>query len=155
MASGYSLTVTSVGEKLKNKEIVYYLTFRFSVGHKHSYLQGIHNQIEERGWKKLPDLENSFVWEGDSPADVTDILKKASFDNHVCRYMTGPLTDTGTLEGTGTAPVVSEGKSGQHVTVPTLLNYFPKAGSSKSLPDVEQVKPVSMEEGESDELKAD
>ena len=148
MASGYSLTVNSVGEKVKNKEIAHYLTFRFSVGHKYWYLQGIHNQIEERGWKKLPDLENSFVWEGDSPANVTDILKKASFDNHVCRYITGPLTDAATLEGTGTAPLVSEGKSGQHVT---LRDYgFSKAEPvsqiAKTLPEVEPVEPAMDED---------
>ena len=152
MASGYSLTVNSVGEKVKNKEIAHYLTFRFSVGHKYWYLQGIHNQIEERGWKKLPDLENSFVWEGDSPVDVTDILKKASFDNHVCRYITGPLTDAATLEGTGTAPAVSEGKPGQQVTAPTntLRNYGFKAEPvsqiAKKLPDVEPVKPAMEED---------
>ena len=156
MASGSSLTVNSVGESLRNGEIIHYLTFRFSVGHKHWHLQGIHNQIEEKGWQKLPNLENSFVWFGENPPEVIDILKKASYDNHVCRYMTGRLTDIGLLEGTGTAPAVSEGKSGQQVAVPssTLFNYgFSKATTEsqivKTLPELEQVKPV-MDEGESD-----
>ena len=97
----------------------------------------------------------TIVWFGSNPPEFIDIiLKKASYDNHVCRYMTGSLTSTGQLEGTGTAPVVSEGKSRQHAgTAPstTLFNYgFSKANSEsqmvKMLPDVKQVKPIMEEE---------
>ena len=132
MASGSSLTVNSVEERLKNGELVYYLNFRFSVGHDKGDLLKVRTQIENQGWQKLPDLESSYVWFGNDankPPEVTDILKKASFENHVCRYMTGKLTDIGMFEGTGTRPPMSEGKPGQHTTIQssTIKDYFPKA----------------------------
>lgn len=152
MASGSSLTVSSVKEELKSGKPVYFLNFRFSTAHQKWDLEQVHRKIMKRGWQKLPDLESSYVWFGSNPPEVTDILEKAAYDNHICRYMTGNLTGIGQLEGTGTAPVVSEGKAGQHaVTAPSrsILNYFSKANSKnqiKMLPDVEQVKPVMEEE---------
>lgn len=155
MASGSSLTVSSVKEELnkKSEQPIHFLNFRFSTAHQKGDLEKIHKQIMKTGWQKLPDLESSYVWFGDSPPEVIDILKKASYDNHVCRYTTGRLTDTGELEGTGTAPAVSEEKSGLHAT---LFNYgFSKTvvDSSQiieSLPELKQVMPLCTEENQSD-----
>ena len=110
MASTSTLSISTVNERIKKGEIVYQLTFRFSVGHKSWDLQKIHNEIEERGWQKLPDLDCMFVWFGDDPRDVLDILKKNSFENHICRYYTGILRGIEQFEGTGTPPVRSEEK---------------------------------------------
>ena len=152
--SGLSLTVSSVKEDLERGKPVYFLNFRFSTAHEKWNLEQVHRQVMKRGWQKLPDLESSYVWFGSgNPPEVTDILKKASYDNHVCRFLTGSLTDSGQLEGTGTAPVVSEGKTGQHATGPssTLFNFGfskidPVSQSVNTLPDLEQVKPDMEEE---------
>lgn len=103
----------------------------------------------------MPDLENSYVWFGSTPPEFVDILKKASYDNHVCRYMSGSLTHIGQLEGTGVAPVVGERKPGQRGTctppTTTLRDYgFSKAEPvsqiAKTVPDVEPVKPAMEED---------
>ncbi len=153
--SGPILTVSSVEEELKKGKPVHFLNFRFSTAHQKWDHEKVHKEIMKRGWQKLPDLDNSYVWLGsNSPPEFIDILKKASYDNHVCRYMSGSLTTIGQLEGTGAA----ERKSPRHVTAPTstLLDYpgFSKGDGvsqiPKTLPDVKQVKPVNMEEGGSD-----
>ena len=116
------LTIPLIKEKIQNGECVHYLVFRFSVGQERVMLRKIQAQIEEKGWQKLPDLENSFVWFGKSPPDVTDILQKSSFENHTCRYLIGTLTDVGLLEGTGISP-----ERKQQMTAGTdnsLLKYF-------------------------------
>lgn len=138
---GSSLTVSSVKEELNSGKPVHFLSFRFSTAHQKWDLEKVHRQIMETGWQKLPDLESSYVWFGSNPPEVVDILQKASYDNHVCRYMTGSLSDIGLLEGTGVAPVVSEGKSGKQVAAPTstLLNYG-------FLPKLEPVNPAITEE---------
>ena len=115
-----SLTVNSVQERIKDGEIVYYLIFRFSIGLKNRKV--VHSKIEGKGWKKLPVLENSFVWFGEKPVDVTGILQKVSTSDCVCRFMMGRLTDIGLLEGTGTPPVVSEGQCNTAPTY-TLRDY--------------------------------
>ena len=148
--SGSSLTVSSVKEELKSGKPAYFLNFRFSTAHEKWNLERVHRQVMERGWQKLPDLESSYVWFGSgNPPEVTDILKKASYDNHVCRFLTGRLTDSGLLEGTGTAPVVSEGKSGQHATLFDfgITKTDPVSQIVNKLPDLEQVKPDMEEEG--------
>ena len=98
------LSIPSIKEKIQNGKCVHHLVFRFSVGHERVMLRKIQAQIEERGWQKLPDLENSFISFGQSPQDITDILKKSSFENHTCRYLIGTLKDVGLLEGTGISP---------------------------------------------------
>ena len=150
--SGLSLSVNSVEEELKSGKPVHFLNFRFSTAHQKWDLEQVHRKIMKRGWEKLPDLENSYVWFGSTPPEFLDILEKASYDNHICRYMSGSLTHMGQLEGTGVASVVGEGKSGQHVTAPTttLRDYGFKAEPvsriAKKLPDVEPVKPAMEED---------
>ena len=152
MASGSCLTVSSVKEELKSRKPVHFLNFRFSIAHQKWDLEQVHRQIMKRGWQKLPDLESSYVWYGSNPPEVIDILKKASYDNHICRYMTGSLTDIGQLVGTGTAPVISEGKP--HVSAPkaNLFNFgFSKtvvdgSQSDETLPELKQVMPLTEED---------
>ena len=143
---GLSLSVSSVEEELKSGKPVHFLNFRFSTAHQKWDLEQVHRKIMERGWEKLPDLDSSYVWFGSTPPEFLDILEKASYGNHTCRYMSGSLTHMGQLEGTGVAPVVGE------VTAPTntLRNYGFKAEPvsqiAKKLPDVEPVKPAMDED---------
>lgn len=108
----------------------------------------------ERGWKKLPDLENSFVWFGEDPPDVTDILKKSSFDNHVCRYMIGILKDVGLLEGTGVSPNQSEGRhplpGGVDHSTPSILKYFSKANKASRALEMGESPDIKESDEESD-----
>lgn len=150
MASGSSLTVSFVEEKLKSGKPVYFLNFRFSVGKKGN-LQSIHTKITERGWIKLPDLESTFVWFGRSdPPEVTDILRKACFDNHICRFLMGSLTDAGLLEGMGTAPALASNKSSGQTTLHDYIQSNVNDGGQgvKILPELEQVKPIVISDSE-------
>ena len=110
MASMSSLSVSTVKERIKNKEVVHFLTFQFSVAHKDQYLKSIHKEIKALGWQKLPDIYSTYVWFGEKPhlKEATEILKKSSFDNHICRYFSGILTDADELEGTGVPPPQKE-----------------------------------------------
>ena len=103
---GESVSMSSLKEKLNEGETVYYLTFRFSVAKKGWDLKKLHAQIEELGWKKFPDLENTFVWFGDNPpkAKATEMLKQSAFNNHTCRCLTAILSDVDEFKGTGVSP---------------------------------------------------
>ena len=110
MASMSSLSVSTVKERIKKKEVVHFLTFQFSVAHKNWDLKTIREKVIELGWEKLPDIDSTYVWFGEKPRlkEATEILKKSSFDNHICRYFTGILTDADELEGTGVPPPQKE-----------------------------------------------
>lgn len=130
MASMSSLSVSSVKEKIDNGEVVYFLTFQFSEGHKWSYLQTVHDKIKALGWHKLPNVDCRYVWFADSEkpclTKVNKILKKASFDNHICYHFAGILVDVGVLEGTGDSP--TEKKPLQPVQNNRLIqDYFSKS----------------------------
>lgn len=142
MASGIS--TASVRERIQNREVVFYLHFRFSVGHKSSELQKLHMKVEERGWQKLPDFENTFVFFGsDGPPKFCDILKEFSYENHVCRYMTGTLSECDVLEGTGSAPAKNEQKSLSQGS--TLFDYYKVEKASETLGSLD------LEQDEQDE----
>lgn len=126
------LTIPSTKEKIQNGECVHYLVFRFSVAQEREILKEIQAQIKKRGWQKLPDLENSFVWFGKNPEDVTDILQKSSFENHTCRYLIGTLTDVGQLEGTGISPERKQQVTAGTDNTPGLLKYFSKTSNNTS-----------------------
>ena len=121
------LSIPSIKEKIQNGKRVHFLVFRFSVGHECVMLKKIQALIQERGWQKLPDLENSFVCFGQSPQDVTDILQKSSFENHTCRYLIGTLSDVGLLEGTGISPERKQQVTAGADSTHGLLKYFSTA----------------------------
>ena len=104
MASPPTTTLTTIKEKIEEGEEVHHLFFRFSTGHKKNDLQKIHSEIIARGWQKVPDLENTYVWFGNKPHDIRDILKKGSYETHSCRVLTGILSSADLFEGTGTPP---------------------------------------------------
>ena len=125
-----TVTISTIKEKIQEGEDVYYLTFRFSTGLKKNELQKVHSEIEARGWQKVPDLENTYVWFGDDkPPNVMDILKKNSFENHTCRVLTGILTSADLFEGTGTLPKKSEKNEQASVSTEgntSLHDFFPR-----------------------------
>ena len=127
------VSLTSVKEWLKRNEIVYYFAFRYSVGKERNDRKQIHAKIEELGWKKVPDLENTFVWLGKIPRteDAIEVLKKSAYENYTCRYMTGPLSDVGVLQGTGVSPEQREKTTAESNT--SIRDYFstPKADYKK------------------------
>ena len=153
--SGLSLTVRSVEEELKSGKPVHFLNFRFSVGKKGDLLP-IQAKIADTGWKKLPDLENTFVWFGSNPPEVTDILKKACFDNYICRFLTGSLSGAGLLEGgtVGTTTPALTNRSPRQATLHDIIKSQSNDDdqSVELLPELEEVKPIVISDsGEEDD----
>lgn len=150
MASGIS--TASVRERIQNGEDVFYLHFRFSIGHG-SELPKVHMKVEERGWQKLPDFESTFVFFGSDPPKFCDILKEFSYENHVCRYMTGTLSECDVLEGTGSAPAKNERKSLTPGSTPGLLKYYKKVEKASETLDKtsETLGSLDLEQDEQDE----
>ena len=147
MASpGHFVSLTSVKEALQRNEVVYYFAFRYSVGKERNDRKQIHAQIEELGWKKVPDLESTFVWLGKHPRtdDAVEILKKSAYENYTCRYMMGPLSEVGVLQGTGVSPEQREKANGASNT--KILDYFstPKAAKRDNKGSPSEIVPRRM-----------
>ena len=164
MAGCSSLTDVSSVEELPNRGNTvyqYFLHFRFNTAHqKRELYSEIRTQLESRGWNKEPDFEGVYVWSrsgpSDEPPDVVDILEQYSYENHICRYLIGPITSSGKLQETGATPVASDQKLRQRVSPPNrrIPDYFPRASNGGHIvqmlrnPEVAEVKPLSLDESD-------